>query len=219
MKKKRFADQIISFYERCGRNFPWRKTRDPYVILVSEIMLRKTTAQQVSALFEKFFSKYPTLEDLAKADTNELKNLLRPLGMEHRRSEQLIKLAKILVEKHGGKVPTSVMDLMTLPGVGRYAASAVACLAYEKDEAMVDTNVVRVVTRYFGFKAKRKRPREDPTLWEFVKTLIPPGRCREFNLGLLDFASSICTARNPKCGECPLNVDCNFYQKRRITKS
>jgi len=215
VKKDKFAEEMVLFYKRRGRRFPWRSTRDPYVVLVSEIMLRKTTAQQVSALFEKFFSKYPSPESLAKAGVDELKEILKPLGMERIRAEQLKKLAKILVEEYGGQVPTAVKDLLRLPGVGRYTAGAVACLAYGEDEPMVDTNAVRVVTRYFGFKSARKRPRDDPKLWEFVKSLIIPEKCREFNLGLLDFASSICRTKKPKCGGCSLRGHCSYYRARQ----
>lgn len=219
MKKQAFVREIIKFHEQYGRkNLPWRKTRDPYVILVSEILLRKTTARQVERIFDAFFSKYPNPHDLAQADENELKGLLKPLGMEHKRSKELIELAKALIKKHGGQVPQDSKNLLSLPGVGRYATGAVMCLAYGRDEAMVDTNAVRVITRYFGFKSRRKRPRDDPALWEFVKSLIPPGKCREFNLGLLDFASAVCRARKPECGKCPLKEYCTYYQKETKEK-
>lgn len=211
MKEQVFVNEIIKFYEQYSRNLPWRNTKNPYVILVSEIMLRKTTAQQVANIFNVFFSKYPSPKELAQADENELRELLKPLGMEHKRSKELIKLAKTLIDKHKGQIPRTLEELLSLPGVGKYTAGAVMCMAYGQDEAMVDTNVVRIITRYFNFKSTRKRPRDDPALWEFVKSLIPPGKCREFNLGLLDFANSICRARKPECEKCPLRSYCRYY--------
>lgn len=218
MKKQTFVSEILKFYQRHRRNLPWRNTRDPYVIMISEIMLRKTTAKQVTDIFSEFFSKYPSPQELAQAEENELRELLKPLGMEHKRSKELIKLAKTLIDKHKGQVPRTFEELLSLPGVGKYTAGAVMCMAYSQDEAMVDTNVVRIITRYFDFKSKRKRPREDPTLWEFVKSLIPPGKCREFNLGLLDFANRICRARKPECERCPLKNHCSYYQRNMQKK-
>lgn len=132
--------------------------------------------------------------------------------MEKKRSEELSKLSNYVVENYMGEIPDDMEKLIELQGVGKYTAGGVLCQAYQKDTAMVDTNVVRVIIRYFNFKSSRKRPRDDPKLWNFVKKLIPKGKCREFNLGLIDFATAICISRIPKCEICPLNINCRYYK-------
>ena len=212
-KIKCFVKGILSYWDNCRREFPWRHTKDPYKILITETLLRKTTAKQVDALYHDFFNRYPDIDALANADVDELKKILTPLGMENRRSEGLKKLAKSIMEDYGGEIPKDHSHLMSLYGVGRYTAGGVMCLAYKIDSAMVDTNVVRVMERYFGFKSSRKRPRDDPGLWSFVKNLIPKGKCKEFNLGLIDFANEFCSSRKPKCDICSINKQCKFVEE------
>jgi A/G-specific adenine glycosylase len=177
---------------------------------MAEVLLRKTTAKQVESLYEIFLARFPNPEALAHASKSELIEALRPLGMEHKRAVLLKKLGMELKEKYNGKVPESVDELMKLPGVGRYAASSVMCLAYGKDVAMVDTNTIRVIARVFGFKSAKARPKNDSSLWSFVEALIPAGKAREFNLAILDFGNKVCTARNPKCTECVLRDLCKY---------
>ena len=212
---REFSSRILEWWRRWGRDFPWRRTKDPYKVLIAEILLRKTTAAQVVKMYESFLSEYPNPSSLAAASEERLKELLRPLGMEHRRAELLIKLGRTIEEKYKGKLPSSIKELTKLPGVGRYAAGAVLCLAYGADEPMVDTNAVRLIQRVFGFRSSRARPRDDPKIWAFAKSLIPRGMGKEFNLAVIDFASAVCTARNPKCNVCPLKDICYFYRSRR----
>lgn len=159
-------------------------------------------------MYLKFLEKYPSPQALANTATRELQTLLRPLGMEHKRANLLKKLGAELAEKHNGKIPSQPEKLLELPGVGRYAANAVLCFAYGQDVAIVDTNVVRVAVRFFGFKSSRARPKDDPSLWSFVESIIPPGRGKEFNLAILDFGSMVCTARSPRCRECVVRDLC-----------
>jgi len=205
---KDFAAKLLEWWRDNKRDFPWRTTRDPYRVLIAEVLLRKTTVAQVVKLYEKFIEKYPNPKALAEASREQLEQLLRPLGMEHRRAELLVRLGRAVVERHGGAVPCSAEDLMKLPGVGRYAANAVLCLACGADEPMVDANAVRLLQRFFGLKTSRTRARDDPELWRFAGSLIPRGMGREFNLAVIDFAGVVCTARSPKCGACPLKDLC-----------
>lgn len=209
-KKEHFSRIILNWWNSERREFPWRKTNNPYHILITEILLRKTTAKQVKSIYNDFFEKYPTIHKLADTNSKDLEKLLYPLGMEKKRSIELLKLSNVTIDNYKGKIPSTKEKLIELPGVGEYTAGGVLCQAYKKDSAMVDTNVVRVVTRYFSYKSSRKRPRDDPKLWSFVKELIPPGKCKQFNLGLIDFAGDICTSRNPKCQICPLSKMCDF---------
>ena len=119
------------------------------------------------------------------------------------------------MDVHGGIIPKKHSELLNLPGVGLYTAGAVRCVAYNQDEAMVDTNVVRVILRFFGFQSDRKTPYTDPKLWEFVQVLIPEGKCKEFNLGIMDSANAICLPKIPKCNECLLNKKCKFQKKEK----
>lgn len=212
-KKVYLVKEIINWWNYKRRDFPWRKTNDPYHILITEILLRKTTAIQVNSIYYKFFEEFPSINHLAVSNEQKLENILYPLGMEKKRSKELSKLSIHLVENYRGQVPDNMEKLLELRGVGRYTASGVLCQAYKKDNAMVDTNVVRVMIRYFGFESSRKRPRDDPKLWEFVEKLIPKGKCRDFNLGLIDFATAICVSKKPKCKICPLNKYCNYFRE------
>lgn len=208
-----FIECILNWWETNRRVYPWRKTSEPYIILITEILLRKTTATHVNSIYDSFFLKYPTIEKLAKTDKDSLKETILSLGLSNQRSEQLLKLSKTIVEEYNGKIPREYEDILNLPGVGKYTAGALMCVSYKSDEAMVDTNVVRVVGRYFDFKSDKKEVHTDVNLWDFVRYLIPKGRCKEFNLGIIDFANSICLPRIPKCKKCPLNNLCKFYNE------
>ena len=193
--------------------FPWRQTNDPFKILVSELFLRKTARKQVSRLYEQFFSMYPTFEALHKADTKSIEMVIRPLGMEHIRAVALKEIAEVILSAHDGSVPCQREQLLGLPHIGPYITNAVLCFAFGKDAPLLDTNVVRVTSRIFSLRSKKKRVREDPEMWEAVQVMIPKGEGRDFNLAILDFAFSICTAKNPKCSICPMLNICEYEKK------
>jgi A/G-specific adenine glycosylase len=134
---------------------------------------------------------------------------IMPLGMEYKRASALKKIAKIVIDSYGGKIPTTSKELMDLPCVGRYTSNALMCLAYGKDYPLLDTNAVRVITRVFSIKSSKIRPRDDSQMWNFVSSLIPSKKAREFNLAVLDIAYSICHANNPGCQVCPLLCICD----------
>lgn len=217
-KTLKFIEVVMNWWENNRRNFPWRTTKNPYKILITEILLRKTTATHANMTYEKFFEKYPTVTKLAKADLNELKEIIEPLGLVNQRSGQILALSKKVVEDHKGKIPRTSEELMELPGVGKYTSAGVMCIAYQKDEPMVDTNFVRVVGRYFNFKSERKQPYADPKLWDLVRDMIPKGKCKEFNLGLIDFSSAICIPKFPRCNKCLLKSSCNYYNVKVLNK-
>jgi len=129
--------------------------------------------------------------------------------MEFIRASALKKIADIIIHKHGGKIPRLREKLLELPHIGPYIANAVMCFAYDKDYALLDTNVVRVIIRVFSYESLKKRPRDDNKMWEFAYTIVPPGKARDFNLAMLDFAASICLPRNPECLNCPLANICD----------
>jgi len=217
--KEKFAELLLEWWKLNKRDFPWRRTNDPYIILISEMLLRKTTAKQVNAIFEKFFIQFPNVKRLAEGCVEEIENLIKPLGMEHKRAILLKKLSNELLKNHMGVVPASLDELIRLPGVGRYTANAVLCFAYGRDVPLVDVNVIRVFQRVFGFKSQKRRIKDDITFWEFVARTIPKGKAREFNLAVIDFAHEVCKLKKPKCVTCPLRIICKFASKERKIES
>jgi len=212
--KKAFSERLLEWWRENKRDFSWRHTRDPYAVLIAEMLLRKTTAQQVERTYNMFISKYPTPEALSEADENELRDLLRPLGMEHRRAKLLVRLGKAVMEKYNGNVPTKAEDLLQLSGVGLYATNAVLSFSHSQDAPMVDTNFIRVMGRVFNLQSSKARARDDDKIWGFARALVPKGKSKEFNLAVLDFAATVCKSRNPMCDICPLTHICAFYKKK-----
>jgi len=216
-KINRFIEGILKWYECNKRDYLfWRNTKNPYYILVSEMMLQKTTVKQVQDRIHKFIEQFPTLKDLAEASVEEIEELITPLGMEHKRAVRYKKWAMMVVEKYGGQIPNSEKELISLPGVGQYMANSVLCLAFGRDVPLLDTNIVRILERVFDIRSSKARARTDKKFWEFMKGITPPGKSRDVNLALLDHGALICTARNPKCSICPVNDICTAYKEGRI---
>jgi len=208
-----FANPLLSWFYHNKRAFSWRKTKDPFAILIAEILLRKTDAAKVQAVYDKLLLKYHTPHKLARASLSELQADLKPLGMYKIKSRELRHLAGKLLSDFGGRVPASREDLLKLPGVGPYIANAVLCYSYGQDLVALDTNGVRVLLRVFGVKSSKARPRTDKKLWDLAQELIPPGKGREFNLALLDFATKVCRLRHPACSTCSLRIICLWPDK------
>lgn len=210
--QKEFSEYILNFYTTQGRDFPWRRTKNPYKIFLTEILLRRTTSTQVNSIYYEFFNKYPTIESLALSKKEDLERVIKCLGLSKQRSVQMIKMANLIMEQYGGVIPRSYDELLRLPGVGMYTVGGFLCLVHNIDVSMVDTNVIRVVIRYFNVKSTKTEIWTDKEIWKFVKNLIPKGKCKEFNLGLIDFANAICIPKKPKCEICGLNSQCYFFQ-------
>ncbi|MGI0070222.1 MAG: hypothetical protein ACREAN_08215 [Nitrosopumilaceae archaeon] len=193
------------------RQFSWRNTRDPFKILIAELLLRKTTARQVESVYSEFLEKFPNPKSLASATSSSIENEIERLGIQHQRAVLLKRLSQIIVEEFHGGMPASEEDLKSLPGVGQYGANAVLNLAYGKKVPLVDVNVLRVINRVFGIKSSKKRARNDPEMWNFAKKLLPRKNTRDHNLAMLDFASAICVSRGPKCRQCFATPYCVYY--------
>lgn len=219
-KRRLFTTRLLSWRSTHFRNFPWRRTRNPYSNLIAEALLRKTTSKQVNAIYPNFVSKYPTPDDLLRAPLAELERELKPLGLYRVRARHLKKMAKILVSKHDSKVPRSQAGLLELPGISLYCSNAVLCFAYGEKVPLVDTNVSRVLQRVFGIKPKGKRVgARDPELWNLASQLIQTKKPREFNWAVLDFAAKVCTAVKPLCSRCPLTDLCVHVRGSRRSTS
>lgn len=213
---KLFQRSILNWWKKNKRNFPWRHTRDPYQIIIAEVLLHRTRADQVVPVYQSFIEKFPSLYELATAPVNEIKEVLKSLGLFWR-VELLHKMAKELVSKFNGIIPSSREELESLPGVSHYIASAVRCFAYEYPDALLDTNTVRICGRLFDIPVTdgSRRSRKFRNLLEALVDLNHP---RDFNFALLDHGAIICRGRDPLCRECPVNQQC-YYGKRMLNKN
>ena len=207
---KSFQRQLLAWYARHGRDLPWRRTRDPYRILVSEIMLQQTQVERVVPKYEQFLARYPTLEALATARVRDVRRLWYPLGYNIR-PVRLHAIARESMARYGGRLPDTDEQLRALPGIGRYTAGAVLSFAYGRDAAVLDTNVRRVLTRVFLGPRRARRVRGVKAYWDLVEALLPRGRCYDFNQALMDFGATWCTPRTPRCARCPMRPFCASY--------
>lgn len=204
----RFKRRLLKWYRATARDLPWRATRDPYRVLVSEFMLQQTQAARVVDFYDRFVRRFPTVGHLARARPSQVREAWDGLGY-YRRAVNLHALSRRVVAEHGGRIPREPRTLQTLPGIGRYTAGAVAAFAYERRVPAVDTNVERVLRRVFlprlqGGAAAHHR------VWTLAERLLPR-RSRtawEFNQALMDLGARICTARRPRCEECPVAGVC-----------
>jgi len=213
-KRKVFVERLLFWWKHNKQNFPWRRERDPYRILIAEILLRKTTAKQVASVYEELLSLFPNPKSLAEASVEELERVLRPLGIYKVRARLLKRLGEVLIERFSGRVPKEPSDLLLLPGISKYIANAVLCFAYGEKVPLVDTNIVRIFQRVFALKSRKKRARNDPYFWEFVQEILPERNVRSFNLALIDFAHKICRAKRPLCSSCIMRDICSSPEKK-----
>ncbi len=207
----RFQRALLAWYDRHGRDLPWRRTRDPYAILVSEMMLQQTQVARVLEYYPRFLARYPTVADLAAASEPAVRESWDGLGY-YRRASNLLRAAQLVAERHGGRFPAEVAALRELPGIGRYTAGAVASFAFGQDAPILDTNAARVLARVFGPGRRRGRTRR---LWALAATTIPHGRGYEFNQAIMDLGALVCRARRPTCPECPVRRVCGTYAIER----
>jgi len=199
---------LLAWYRANARDLPWRRTRDPYNILVSEVMLQQTQVDRVIPYYEAFLERFPTVEALASAPAAEVIRLWAGLGY-NRRAVNLQRTAQAVVERGGW--PSDPQGLRALPGIGPYTAGAVACFAFEQDVAFVDTNMRRVVHR-LRFGPDLPAPAApDAAVLAVAERLVPPGNGWEWNQALIEFGALHCTARKPACVVCPLQRSCHAY--------
>lgn len=204
-----FRKILLKWYRSNKRRYPWRETDDPFKIIIAEIMLRRTKADQVERVYSQLFTNYPSVKDIANADDERLEKILYPLGLKWR-SPTFKLLAREIINKCGGEIPRSRDQLLLLPGVGDYVAGALLSIAFNKREWLVDSNIVRVYRRYFGIPTS-KEGRRDKHVIAMSKEYVSYKNPRDANLAILDFSAIICIPIKPKCTKCPLNNDCYYY--------
>jgi A/G-specific adenine glycosylase len=198
---------VLAWYAAHGRDLPWRKTRDPYAILVSEILSHQTQISRVVPVYEAILERYPTAEAMALAPVEAVKAITDPLGYKIR-GNWLQGAALQVADRFGGDMPQTLPELRQLPGIGRYTAGAVMSFAYQRDAPVLDTNVARLLRRYFGVMASpRARTSE---LWSLAANVIPKGKGYLINQALMDLGAIICRAKGPRCDSCPLRRSCDF---------
>ncbi len=211
-----FRDGIKVWGKQHFRAFPWRKTTDPYLLLIAEVMLHRTQVIQVVPVYEKFVARYPDLFHFAGADREELKFLLKPLGL-HWRIDLIYEMALALAAGFGSKMPKEKSDLLSLPGVSEYIASAVRCFAWNIPEALVDTNTIRIIGRVSGWPVKDSS-RRNRRFTQALANLVDPFEPRSYNYGLLDLAHLVCLKKQaPLCNQCPLISMCQMGQSIRAS--
>ncbi len=212
-----FQEAILGWWNENKRTFPWRSNCTPYRVIVAELLLRKTTAKQVSAVFPKLIASYADPCNLSKAPQDVLEKLLYPLGLYRERARLLKLLGEKLCERFGSEIKVEDLTadrLKNLPGVGPYVQNMVLAVCKDKALPGLDRNFIRIITRFFGIRSSRQRAHTDPELWEFAASLIPPKKSREFNWAVMDLAGLICRP-SPRCEKCPLKEKCLFFKRIR----
>ncbi len=204
-----FRTAVLDWFRANGRSLPWRRTRDPYRILVSETMLQQTQVERVKTYYRRFLRRYPTVQDLAAAAPERVREAWEGLGY-YTRARNLHAAARRIARERQGRFPQAVEELRRLPGVGRYTAGAIVSFAYGRPAPVLDTNVRRVLTRVFVRRRSQTRAAQDRRLWALAELVVPVDDAWAFNQALMDLGALVCRARQPSCFACPLAALCAF---------
>jgi A/G-specific adenine glycosylase len=214
-RRQWFRRRLLQWYRRNGRDLPWRRTRDPYAILVSEVMLQQTQVDRVLPKYHEWLEKYPSLDALASAPVRDVAETWRPLGYNIR-PRRLHEIARESVARYGGELPSDEATLLSFKGIGEYTAGAVLSFAFGQRKAILDTNVARVLFRVFVARGDARSHAMKRRLWDVSRTVLPMRHVFDFNQALMDFGATMCPARKPRCGECPLRAACASYPMQPI---
>jgi A/G-specific adenine glycosylase len=206
--RRRFQSRLLKWYRRYARDLPWRKTSDPYKILVSEVMLQQTQVERVIPKYHEFLERYPSFSVLAEATPEEVRKTWYPLGYNIR-PHRLHSIACETMARYGGTLPKDPDELLSFKGIGRYTAGAIRSFAFNEDAPILDTNVMRVLYRVFIGGGDPKLYKTQ--LWRLSEALIPKGKGYDFNQALMDFGATVCNARDPYCLLCPMKDICKAY--------
>ena len=206
---------MLSWFDLAGREgLPWRVDRDPYKVLVSEVMLVQTTVAAAGPFFSRFLSRFPNVETLAKADEADVLKAWEGLGY-YRRARQLQNAARVIVHEHGGRVPENPEALLQLPGVGRYIAGAVGSIAFDRPEPILEANTQRVLSRWLCWPEDVRSSASQARLWLAASRLVPPEGAGRFNQAMMDLGATVCTPKAPLCLACPVSEFCLARQEGR----
>ncbi len=205
---------LLAWFRSNARDLPWRRTRDPYRVWLSEIMLQQTRVEAVLPYYERFTAAFPHVQALAAADLDRVLRLWQGLGY-YSRARNLHKAAQRVTAEHGGRFPATAEALQRLPGVGRYTAGAIASIAFGERVPVVDGNVKRVLARLFAIAERIDEARTVERMWDLAGRLVPPGSPGDFNQAMMELGATICTPRNPRCDACPVGRWCEAVRLGR----
>lgn len=210
-----FQQTLLRWFQKHGRDLPWRKTRDPYQILVSEFMLQQTQVVRVqNEYFYQFLEKFPSVQALADADEPAVLEAWAGLGY-YNRAKNLHKIAKMIISEFQGEFPKDYTQILNLPGIGKYTAGAILSFAFNLDFPIVDTNVQRILKRVFLQDLKEKSPtKRENIIWNLSEKVLLKGDAWTFNQAILDLGALLCIAQKPRCSKCPMRPICQYYQKK-----
>lgn len=207
-------EALLAWYDAAKRDLPWRRTRDPYAIWVSEIMLQQTRVDTVIPYFQRFLTEYPTVSALAEAPLERVLASWSGLGY-YRRARMLHAGAQQVVREHGGALPAGAAHLRGIAGIGAYTAGAVASIAWDERAPVVDGNVARVLARLFVLEDDVKSSAGQKRLWSLATELVPPTRAGDWNQALMELGATVCSPRSPRCASCPLRQSCGAFEAGR----
>jgi len=206
-ERQAFRRRLLAWYDKNGRDLPWRRAADPYQILVSEIMLQQTQVDRVLPKYHEWLERFPSLEALAARPVQEAVDTWYPLGYNIR-PRRLHSIAREAVARYGGTLPSDEQTLLSFKGIGPYTAGAIRSFAFGQRAAILDTNVARVLFRVFVGEGDPKGHHMRGHLWDLSRAVLPRARVFDFNQALMDFGAMICPARKPRCVTCPMRRSC-----------
>jgi A/G-specific adenine glycosylase len=213
-----FRAEMLDWHRQHGRHFPWRKqSASNYNKIIAEVLLQRTRAETVAQFFPTFLARYRSWSQLATANEDELIALIRPVGLWRRRSRTLINLATEMA-KRNGRFPRDRGQIEALPGVGQYIANSIMLLCHDRPQPLLDTNMARVLERYFGPRTLSDI-RYDPYLQHLARIVVDCPDSKALNWAILDFAAKVCSIRRPKCSQCDLASECRFVKEFGVKSS
>lgn len=205
--KRAFVEQLLAWWEIENKDLPWRRSKDPYAIWISEVMLQQTQIKTVIPYYERWMSRFPTIKDLALASLDEVLKLWQGLGY-YSRARNLHSAARIVWDKYDGRFPEEVADLLNLPGIGRYTAGAIASIAFDHSEPVLDGNVIRVISRLADLEEDVTSSKTRNKLWLLTTHLVPDQKPGDYNQALMELGQQVCSPSTPKCDICPVRDFC-----------
>ena len=209
-KYRSISKKLLEWYEKNKNNYPWRETDNLFQILITEILLQKTIATNVSNMYNNFFKKYKNFSIINQKDISEIQADIEVLGLSNKRAQVLKDLSKMVLEVCNGDIPNNPEILKQVKGIADYVSNAYLCFGLNKRTIFQDVNIKRVINRYFRGSDSKVKP-------DFIERkldlLLPQSNCKVFYWAILDFGSKLCSKKNPKCVVCPINSACLFFKK------
>ena len=212
-RQHKLVSELHAWFRKNKRDFPWRKTGDPYLIWISEVMLQQTQAKTAAPYYERWIVEFPTVESLARAPLSKVLKLWEGLGY-YTRARNIHRAAKTIMERYHGKFPESFDEIHALPGIGRYTAGAIASIAFGIRKPVLDGNVIRILTRLFAINSQVNLTATKKRLWKLAGDLVPVDHPGDVNQAMMELGAVICLPDNPQCDSCPVSGLCLACKER-----